>query len=144
MDNFSLERFLKAQDKCYNVALREIKAGEKDSHWMWYIFPQLRGLGMSSQSNKYGISGIDEAKAYLAHPILAARLVEISEAILAHKDKSAYSILGDIDSAKLKSSMTLFALVSEEGSVFHRVLQCFYDGRMDELTLRLLNGSEEK
>lgn len=142
--DYSLERFLKAQDKCYNVALREIKAGEKDSHWMWYIFPQLRGLGMSSQSNKYGISGIDEAKAYLAHPILAARLVEISEAILAHKDKSVYSILGDIDSAKLKSSMTLFALVSEEGSVFHRVLQCFYDGRMDELTLRLLNGSEEK
>lgn len=142
--DYSLERFLKAQDKCYNVALREIKAGEKDSHWMWYIFPQLRGLGMSSQSNKYGISGIDEAKAYLAHPILAARLVEISEAILAHKDKSVYSILGDIDSTKLKSSMTLFALVSEEGSVFHRVLQCFYDGRMDELTLRLLNGSEEK
>lgn len=142
--DYSLERFLKAQDKCYNVALREIKAGEKDSHWMWYIFPQLRGLGMSSQSNKYGISGIDEAKAYLAHPILAARLLEISEAILAHKDKSVYSILGDIDSAKLKSSMTLFALVSEEGSVFHRVLQCFYDGRMDELTLRLLNGSEEK
>lgn len=142
--DYSLERFLKAQDKCYNVALREIKAGEKDSHWMWYIFPQLRGLGMSSQAYKYGISGIDEAKAYLAHPILAARLVEISEAILAHKDKPVYSILGDIDSTKLKSSMTLFALVSEEGSVFHRVLQHFYDGRMDELTLRLLNGSEEE
>ena len=105
---------------------------------MWYIFPQLRGLGRSQMAYAYGINGLEEAKAYLAHPMLSARLIEISEALLTHKEKDIYDIMGDIDDMKLLSSMTLFALISEDGSVFHQVLDCFYDGEMDEYTLRII------
>lgn len=138
MDINSLDRFLEAQEHMYETALREIKNGEKESHWMWYIFPQLRGLGESEMSYVYGINGIEEAKAYLEHPILSTRLIEISEALLEHKDKYAYEILEDIDDMKLHSSMTLFAHVSNNNSVFHKVLDSFYDGEMDELTFDLL------
>ena len=134
----SLERFVAAQEHSYETALSEIKRGKKTSHWMWYIFPQIRGLGMSSMAYTYGISGLDEAREYLAHPILSKRLTEITEALLVHKDKSAYSIFGDIDEMKLRSSMTLFFLASEEGSVFERVLDTFFDGEKDYATLRLL------
>lgn len=122
----------------YPIALKEIQNGEKESHWMWYIFPQLRGLGRSQMAYAYGINGLEEAKAYLAHPMLSARLIEISEALLTHKEKDIYDIMGDIDDMKLLSSMTLFALISEDGSVFHQVLDCFYDGEMDEYTLRII------
>ena len=138
MDINSLDRFLEAQVRIYEIALKEIRNGEKESHWMWYIFPQLRGLGKSRMAYAYGINGLEEAKAYLAHPVLSARLIEISEALLKHKDQDVEDILGDIDAMKLRSSMTLFALISEEGSVFHQVLNCFYDGEMDELTKQLI------
>lgn len=138
MDINSLDRFLEAQERMYETALKEIKNGEKESHWMWYIFPQLRGLGRSQMAYTYGINGLEEAKAYLDHPVLSARLIEISEALLKHKNQDIENILGDIDAMKLRSSMTLFALISEENSVFHQVLDCFYDGKIDEYTCRII------
>jgi len=136
----SLDRFLEAQERMYPLALKEIKNGKKRSHWMWYIFPQLRGLGRSSMAHAYGISGLDEAKAYLEHPVLSVRLYELCGALLEHKGKSALEIFGGVDEMKLKSSMTLFALASEIGSVFHQVLDCFFDGETDEITVKLING----
>ena len=140
MDINSLDRFLEAQERMYETALKEIKNGEKESHWMWYIFPQLRGLGKSQMAYAYGINGIEEAKAYLAHPVLSARLIEITEALLTHKDIYIYNIMGEIDNMKLHSSMTLFALMSEECSIFHQVLNCFYNNKFDTNTLKILNA----
>lgn len=139
MDINSLDRFLEAQERMYEIALKEIRNGEKESHWMWYIFPQLRGLGKSRMAYAYGINGLEEAKAYLDHPVLSARLIEISEALLEHKDQDIENILGDIDAMKLRSSMTLFAIISYNDSVFHQILDCFYNGEMDELTKRLID-----
>ena len=138
MDINSLDRFLEAQEHKYDKALKEIQNGKKRTHWMWYIFPQLRGLGRSRMAYTYGINGFEEAKAYLAHPILSARLIELTEALLAHKDKSAHKIFGDIDDMKLQSCMTLFSLISENDSVFHQVLDCFYDGKMDKYTIAII------
>lgn len=138
MEINSLNRFIDAQNYMYETALAEIKKGMKVSHWIWFIFPQLRGLGRSDMAYKYGINGIEEAKEYLAHPVLSARLTEISEALLVHKNKDIEYIMGGIDAMKLRSSMTLFALVSEENSVFHHVLECFYNGEMDENTIKLI------
>ena len=138
MDINSLDRFLEAQERMYETALREIKNGEKESHWMWYIFPQLRGLGKSQMAFAYGINGLEEAKAYLDHPVLSARLIEISEALLEHKDQDIEDILGDIDAMKLRSSMTLFALISEGDSIYHNVLDCFYNGKTDSYTIELI------
>ena len=142
MDTNSLDRFIKAQENMYGIALDEIKNGEKESHWIWFIFPQLRGLGFSPMSYMYGIDGLEEAKAYLAHPLLSARLIEISQELLKHSDMMIEDLIGDLDVVKLKSSMTLFALISKETSVFHQVLDSFYDGKMDELTLKLLNNQK--
>ena len=125
MDINSLERFVKAQELAYPIALQDIKKGKKRSHWMWYIFPQLRGLGTSTMAHKYGIVDLDEAKAYLEHPVLSARLYELCGELLKHRDKSAYDIFGDIDAMKLKSSMTLFHVAGEmcdENRVFYDVL----------------------
>ena len=141
MDINSLDRFVKAQERMYQVALKEIREGQKRSHWMWYIFPQLRGLGTSSMAHTYGISGLDEAKAYLEHPWLSGRLYELCVSLLQHKDKSAYDIFGDIDEMKLKSSMTLFALTSEDYTIFDQVLEQFFEGEMDEVTVSLINES---
>lgn len=138
MDINSLDRFLEAQDRMYQTALGEIKKGSKRSHWMWFIFPQLRGLGSSKMSYVFGINGVKEAKEYLNHPVLSSRLIEITETLLTHKGKDIYDIMGDIDDMKLKSSMTLFALISEEGSVFHQVLECFFNGEQDSHTLDLI------
>ena len=110
---------------------------------MWYIFPQLRGLGQSQMAYTYGIADIDEARAYLAHPILGERLTEISEAVLACSKTRPEHIFGYTDAMKLRSSMTLFALISEEGSVFHRILDKYYGGAMDESTLSLLGTTIE-
>ena len=140
MDIYSLDRFVEAQEWMYEVALEEIKSGLKRSHWMWYIFPQLRGLGMSAMAHLYGIAGLDEARAYLSHPVLSARLIEISEALLMLKKKNPEDIFGHTDAMKLRSSMTLFALVSDDGSVFHKVLERFYKGQMDERTLELIKA----
>lgn len=133
-----LDRFLNKQKHIYETALEELKRGKKESHWMWYIFPQLRGLGESNISFIYGIISIKEAKEYLSNPILRARLDECCNALLLHKDKTAVDILGDIDAIKLQSSMTLFALISDEGSVFHQVLNQFFDGELDKDTQSLL------
>ena len=141
MDINSLERFVKAQERMYQIALKEMREGEKRSHWMWYIFPQLRGLGMSSMAHTYGIIDLDEAKAYLEHPWLSGRLYELCVSLLQHKDKSAYDIFGDIDEMKLKSSMTLFALTSEDYTIFDQVLEQFFEGEMDEVTVSLINES---
>lgn len=139
MDFGSLNRFIEAQERAYLVALDEVKGGMKRSHWMWFIFPQLRGLGKSSMAYTYGIAGLDEARAYLAHPILSARLIEICEALLEQKTKKVKDIFGYVDAMKLRSSMTLFILVSEDDSVFHKVLNQFYNGQMDERTIELIN-----
>ena len=140
MDINSLERFVEAQEKMYSTAMKEIQTGKKRSHWMWYIFPQLRGLGRSSMAHIYGILGLEEARAYLEHPWLSGRLYELCVALLHHKDKSAYEIFGDIDAMKLKSSMTLFALTSEDYTIFDEVLDAFFEGHMDETTVKLING----
>ena len=140
MDINSLDRFVQAQTLMYPVTLKEIKNGKKRSHWMWYMFPQLRGLGTSTMAHMYGISGLKEAEAYLAHPVLSGRLYELCGELLKHKDKTALEIFGDIDEMKLKSSMTLFALTSEDYTIFDEVLENFFRGEMDEVTVKLING----
>ena len=129
---------MKAQEGIYATALAELQAGEKETHWMWFIFPQMRGLGTSVMAYVYGITGAEEARAYLAHPVLGPRLIACCEALLTHTDLTAEDILGDVDAMKLRSSMTLFAQVSESDSIFHRVLTRFCDGQPDERTLALL------
>ena len=135
-----LERFFPYHTNDYPQALREMRAGEKKSHWIWYIFPQLKGLGMSGRSVKFGIENADEAREYLRHPELGADLREITSALLDLKENDPVKVMSwEIDAVKLRSCMTLFACVSEEGSVFHKVLDKFFGGEMDEATLKLLN-----
>ena len=134
----SLDRFIEAQKHDYARALAEIKNGRKRSHWMWYIFPQIDGLGVSSTARFYAIKDIAEAKAYLAHPILGPHLIEITEAALADEGKTAEEVFGYPDVLKFRSCATLFAHISEPGSVFHRVLDKYYEGKPDEATLRLV------
>ena len=136
----SLDRFVQAQTLMYPSVLKQMQNGKKTSHWMWYMFPQLRGLGTSTMAHLYGISGLGEAKAYLAHPVLSERLYELCGELLKHKDKTALEIFGDIDELKLKSSMTLFALTSEDYTIFDEVLEHFFGGEMDEVTVKLING----
>lgn len=139
--NKDLNRFLKAQENDYNIALTEIKLGRKGSHWMWYIFPQIEGLGFSETSKYYAIKNIDEAKKYLNHPILGIRLREISRELLKLKETNAYAIFGSPDDLKLKSSMTLFAQVEElPENIFEKVIDKYYDGCFDKKTLQLLNN----
>lgn len=135
----ALDRFLEAQSSVYETALAEIRAGEKRSHWMWFVFPQLDGLGSSAMSRRYAIRGRAEAGAYLAHPVLGARLIECFEALLGLHGRSAHEILGSPDDMKLRSSATLFAAVSDPDSVFHRLLGKYYRGEGDPHTLRLLD-----
>ncbi len=137
-DPYDLDRFLKAQTRSYPQALTEIRAGSKVSHWMWYIFPQIDGLGSSPTARMYAIKSRAEAEAYLAHPTLGPRLVECAEAALAVKGLSAHDIFGFPDDLKLRSCATLFAQVSPPGSVFHRLIDRFFDGEPDAKTLRLL------
>lgn len=137
-DTFDLERFVTAQERDYPRALAELRAGRKRSHWMWYVFPQMRGLGASPMSERYGIGSLAEASAYLAHPILGPRLRECAEVVLAIEGASARDIFGDPDDLKLRSSATLFARASAPGSVFETVLEKYFDGAPDERTVRLL------
>ena len=138
-----MERFIKAQQSyCgYDTAFTEIKRGRKLSHWIWYIFPQLKGLGSSYSSIFYGIASLDEAKAYLQNDILRERLIEISNALLKN-DKDIVDIVGDIDALKIRSSMTLFHCADSSIDVFQKVLDKFYDGRKDMRTLNLLGIAE--
>ena len=141
-NNYNLNRFIEAQNRDYDIALAEIRAGKKASHWMWYIFPQLKGLGRSSTSEYYGLSGIKEAQAYLSDPILKARLIEITDAVIAHKDKSAEEIFGGIVAKKLRSCLTLFSIAAPDIPVFEAVLEQFFHGVPDRNTLRLTKYNE--
>jgi uncharacterized protein (DUF1810 family) len=134
----NLQRFLDAQATDYAQALAEIKAGRKRSHWMWYIFPQIQGLGFSSISQRYAIQDLAEAAAYLQHLVLGARLVEISRALLGLASSNATSVMGSPDDLKLRSSMTLFAAVPGADPVFQAVLDKFFAGAPDAQTLRRL------
>jgi uncharacterized protein (DUF1810 family) len=138
-DPHRLARFVEAQDDVYETALSEIRSGRKQSHCMWYVFPQFEGLGSSWTSREYSIKSVAEAEAYLAHPVLGPRLVECAEAVLAVDGRSAADIFGFPDDLKLRSCATLFASVSPEGSVFHRVLDKYFRGERDEKTLRLMS-----
>ena len=137
-----LDRFVTAQAPDYDRALAELRAGRKQSHWMWYIFPQLRGLGRSSMSEFYGIAGLDEARAYLAHPVLGPRLLEAAEAVLATQGRSAHEIFGSPDDMKLRSSATLFARVAPPGSPFEQLLARYFDGVPDPATIQILRLRE--
>jgi len=134
----SLKRFLDAQEKDYAVALSEIKNGRKKSHWIWYIFPQIIGLGFSETSRYYAIKDLEEAETYLKHPVLGERLVQISNALLDLPGNDAHKIFGSPDDLKLKSSMTLFASIENTNPVFSKVLDKFFNGETDFKTLRIL------
>ena len=131
----TLDRFVAAQQDTYDIAQSELRQGIKQSHWMWFIFPQLRGLGRSEMSRHFGIANLDEAQRYLAHPLLGPRLVESARTVLAHRDLSARDIFGGVDAGKLRSSATLFAAVDGAPDVFERILHTFFDGSRCRTTL---------
>jgi len=138
-DPFGLDRFVQAQGGgTYEQALAELRAGAKRSHWMWFVFPQVAGLGRSPAAQRYAISGLPEAQAYLDHPVLGPRLVECAQALLDLGTSDAVRVLGPVDALKLRSSMTLFARAEPEAAVFGEVLDRFFGGQPDEATLRRL------
>lgn len=136
-DNYNLRCFIDAQEGVYPIALRELREGRKRSHWMWFIFPQLKGLGHSYNSNFFGISGKEEAAAYLDEPVLGQRLREVCDAILDLPTDDAREVFGGIDATKLRSSMTLFDIVSPN-DVFARVLDKYFNGKRDNRTLTII------
>jgi uncharacterized protein (DUF1810 family) len=140
-DPFDLHRFTNAQERIYNSVIAELKSGQKRSHWMWYIFPQIEGLGHSSTSKYYAIKSMEEARQYYTHPVLGRRLLECAEVLLGVEERSISEIFGYPDDLKLKSSMTLFASVADTNSVFVRVLDRYFHGERDAMTLRLLESS---
>ena len=140
-DPHDLARFVEAQATTYDRALTEIRQGRKQSHWMWFIFPQIAGLGRSPTAQRYAIQSLQEAIAYLAHPVLGPRLLECTEAVLAIEHRSAFEIFGQADDVKLRSSATLFALVSQPPSVFDRLLDKYFGGERDDRTIRLVVGT---
>jgi uncharacterized protein (DUF1810 family) len=134
----SLQRFLDAQDGVYERALGELRAGRKTSHWMWFVFPQIHGLGFSAMSQRYAIISLAEARAYLADPVLGSRLRECAAAMIEANDRSAEQILGGIDAQKLRSSMTLFHRAAPDEPLFRAVLDTYYAGQLDPATEDLL------
>ena len=138
-DPFDLERFVQAQTDVYDQALIELHNGRKQSHWMWFVFPQIRGLGVSAMSWRYGIQDRAEAVAYLQHPVLGLRLRECCDAVMAVENRSAGQIFGSPDDVKLRSCATLFAAVSPPGSVFERLLAKYFGGAQDASTLQILD-----
>jgi uncharacterized protein (DUF1810 family) len=139
-DPFDLERFVQAQAPVFDTAVAELKAGRKRSHWMWFIFPQLRGLSSSSTAQFYGIGSLEEARAYVAHPVLGPRLVLCTEAVLGVADKTLREVFGSPDDMKFRSSMTLFALASDDpGNAFRRALET-RGGHLDERTLTIVKA----
>lgn len=138
-DPFNLYRFVFAQEDFFETALYELKRGRKESHWMWFVFPQMAGLGRSSMAQRYGIRNLEEARAYLAHPVLGPRLLDCCRALLAVKGRSASQIMGDPDDVKLRSSMTLFVLASDSQSEFREVLERYFLLQLDQRTLELLH-----
>jgi len=139
-DPFHLDRFLLAQDRVYSRVLSELRAGKKMSHWMWFIFPQIRGLGRSPISIEYAISSREEAQAYLEHPTLGPRLKECTRLVVQIERRSALEIFGEPDDIKFRSSMTLFAQVSEGDDIFKQALQQYFNGKADQLTLDRLSS----
>lgn len=139
----NLDRFVYAQETTYGNALSEIRNGKKLSHWMWYIFPQVEGIGRSDMSQRYAISSLEEAKAYLQHPLLGNRLREISSAVLTLEGRSAVDIFDRTDARKLKACMTLFHLAAPDESVFIQVLEKYFDGRFNRHTVRFLKERGE-
>ncbi len=139
-DPFELERFVAAQDQggTYDAAMTELRAGRKRSHWMWFVFPQIAGLGQTPTSRRYAISSLAEAEAYLAHPVLGPRLIQCAGIIAGLQGSTAQDIFGGIDAMKLRSSMTLFARADPGRVVFREVLEAYYGGAPDEATDRLL------
>ena len=137
-DPFDLQRFVAAQDAggTYEQAAAELRGGRKASHWMWFVFPQIAGLGQSPTSRHFAIQSIDEAQAYLAHPVLGVRLTECAEVVAATSDRTAPEIFGSIDAQKLRSSMTLFRQAAPDATVFTTVLERFFDGEPDPETLK--------
>jgi uncharacterized protein (DUF1810 family) len=137
-DRFELTRFLEAQDSDYQAILAELTRGRKRGHWMWYVFPQLRGLGSSTMSDFYGISSLEEARAYWSHPVLGARLEECTRAVVNVKGRSAEEVFGAIDALKFRSCLTLFQRAAPEAAIFAWALQQYFGGEADQLTSRLL------
>jgi uncharacterized protein (DUF1810 family) len=140
-DPFDLQRFVDAQDRVYDTVLSELRGGRKRGHWIWFVFPQLRGLGRSDIAQHYGISSLDEARAYLAHPVLGARLRECTGLVAAIDGRSVDEIFGWPDNLKVRSSMTLFARATDDNSGFRDVLDKFYDGEEDPATVELLSSA---
>lgn len=148
-DASDLERFVQAQSSDYERALEEIRSGQKRSHWMWYIFPQLAGLGRSAMAQRYAIKDVQEAEAYLKHPVLGPRLVQITEATLDIQGRSARQIFGSPDDLKLHSCATLFSFAAAQAKlpqaqVFDRLIEAYYGGQRDEQTLRLLRTGSDR
>jgi len=135
VDPYNLERFVEAQAPLIEQIISELRAGRKMSHWMWFIFPQIRGLGRSETAIEYAISGLDEARAYLTHPDLGPRLKECTELVLRVENRPLAQILGSPDDMKFRSCMTLFAQVSADDDIFERALQKYFQGKADQLTL---------
>jgi uncharacterized protein (DUF1810 family) len=140
-DPFDLDRFVQAQEGIYEQALGELRRGRKDSHWMWFIFPQVAGLGRSPMAQAFAIGSAEEGEAYLAHPVLGTRLKQCTEAVLTHADKSAEQIFGAIDAVKLRSSVTLFGALAGPASPFALCLQRFFNGEADPATLAFLDAN---
>ena len=136
----NLERFIKPQKKDYSIALSEIKNGKKQSHWMWYIFPQIQGLGFSETSKFYGIKNIHEAEEFLNHPVLGSRMIRICNELLNLETNDPHRIFGSPDDLKLHSSMTLFSSLPNANPVFQKVLNKFFKGKKDERTMGIING----
>ena len=142
-EQFKLQRFLDAQENTYRDALQEIQNGEKRSHWMWFVFPQIKGLGFSDYNIFYGIENLEEAQQYYNHPILGKNLIEISKAILKIENKTALEILGKPDERKLKSCMTLFSQLPNTSDCFQLVLQKYFDNQLHARTLEIIAGLKE-
>ncbi|MGF6172934.1 DUF1810 domain-containing protein [Ensifer sp. 4252] len=137
-DPFMLQRFVDAQDRTYAAARDELRRGRKETHWMWFIFPQLAGLGHSPMAQRFAISGLEEARAYLAHPILGPRLIDCTETVNGVTGHSAHEIFASPDDMKFRSSMTLFSKAANTGSVFGQALSLYFAGEEDRRTLDLL------
>jgi len=143
-DSHNLNRFLVAQDEDYKFAIEELRRGRKESHWIWYVFPQVAGLGSSSMARDYAIRSREEAIDYLDHPVLGQRLEESCEALLRHRESKIGDIMGFPDDLKLRSSMTLFASVSATPKVFQAVLEAFYGGETDDKTIAFLSKPRQQ
>lgn len=139
-DDFNLERFVEAQSLVYQQVTSELRAARKTSHWMWFVFPQIGGLGRSLMAMEYGISGLEEARAYLAHAVLGARLKECTDIVLRVENRSAALIFGSPDDMKFRSCMTLFAEVSPDNDIFTRALQKYFDGVPDRMTIERIRS----